>query len=80
MSQGIFWAGIIATLAMSLGTALTTGILAAFAVLFKNMAVKITGEGTGRSALVLKGLEFAAACVVLITGVGLFFGLAHYGL
>ena len=80
LSQGIFWAGIIATLAMSLGTALTTGILAAFAVLFKNMAVKITGEGTGRSALVLKGLEFAAACVVLITGIGLFLGLANYGL
>lgn len=80
LSQGIFWAGIVATLAMSLGTALTTGVLAAFAVLFKNIAVGISGQGSGRAAFVLKGLEFAAACVVLITGLGLFFGLANYGL
>ncbi len=80
LSKGIFWAGIVATLAMSLGTALTTGVLAAFAVLFKNIAVGISGKGSGRAALVLKGLEFAAACVVLITGLGLFFGLANYGL
>ena len=80
LSQGIFWAGIVATLAMSLGTALTTGVLAAFAVLFKNIAIWISGKGSGRAALVLKGLEFTAACVVLITGLGLFFGLANYGL
>jgi len=80
LSQGIFWAGIVATLAMSLGTALTTGVLGAFAVLFKNIAVGISGQGSSRAALVLKGLEFAAACGVLITGLGLFFGLANYGL
>ncbi len=80
LSQGIFWAGIVATLAMSLGTALTTGFLAAFAVWFKNIAIRISGKGTGRAALVLNGLEFVAACVVLITGLGLFFGLANYGL
>ncbi len=80
LSQGIFWAGVVATLAMSLGTALTTGALAAIAVLFKNLAVRLLGDGSPRAALVVKGLEFVAACGVLVTGVGLFFGLASYGL
>jgi nickel/cobalt exporter len=48
-SQGLLWAGIAATFAMALGTALTTGALAALAVFFKFAALKFAGGGT-RSA------------------------------
>eukprot|EP01037_Dinobryon_pediforme_P007376 gene7374-7442_t len=37
LAQGIYWAGIVATLAMSLGTAITTGALASMAVLSKKL-------------------------------------------
>lgn len=80
LSQGIFWAGIVATLAMSLGTAITTGALAAVAVLFKGLAVRFAGAESGRAVLMVRGLEFLAACAVLVTGLGLFFGFAASGL
>ncbi len=79
LSQGIFWAGVGATLAMSLGTAITTGTLAAIAVLAKGIAVRMSGIGSQRSDVVVRGLELAAALVVLVFGVGLFFGLLESG-
>jgi nickel/cobalt exporter len=79
LSQGIFWAGVGATLAMALGTAMTTCTLAAVAVLAKGMAVRVSGIGSQRSDVVVRGLELAAALVVLVFGVGLFFGLLESG-
>jgi nickel/cobalt exporter len=79
LSQGVFWAGVGATLAMSLGTAITTGTLAAVAVLAKGIAVRMSGIGSRRSDVVVRGLELAAALVVLVFGVGLFFGLLESG-
>ena len=75
LAQGIYWAGILATLAMSLGTAITTGALASIAVLSKNLAVKLAGADNRRTELVLRGLESLAAVLVLIVGLGLFFGM-----
>jgi nickel/cobalt transporter (NicO) family protein len=46
LAQGLFAAGIAATFAMALGTALTTGALAALAVLAKRTALRLAG---GRS-------------------------------
>ncbi len=74
LSQGIFWAGVTATLAMSLGTALTTGALAAFAVLAKSLALRVTDASGVRAELVLRGLELGAACVVLLVGTALLMG------
>jgi ABC-type nickel/cobalt efflux system permease component RcnA len=79
LSQGIFWAGVGATFAMSLGTAITTGALASIAVLAKNLAQRITGRGSTRGELALRGLEFAAALLVFILGFGLLFGVLQYG-
>lgn len=73
-SQQIYAAGIAATFAMSLGTAITTGVLAATAVLFKGVAVKFLGSGSGRGELVSRGVEALAALLVLLVGVGLLFG------
>jgi nickel/cobalt exporter len=74
-SQGLLWAGIAAAFAMSLGTALTTGALAALAVFFKFAALKFAGGGTLRSARLIAGLELLAAGFVAVLGAALFFGL-----
>jgi ABC-type nickel/cobalt efflux system permease component RcnA len=79
LSQGIFWAGVGATFAMSLGTAITTGALASVAVLAKNLAQRIAGAGSTRGELALRGLEFAAALLVFVFGFGLLFGVLEYG-
>ena len=74
LAQGVFLAGVGATAAMSLGTALTTGALAATAVLAKGLALRLTGGGETRGVLVARALELVAACVVLIVGLGLLAG------
>ncbi|CAN7712195.1 nickel/cobalt transporter [Bosea sp. LjRoot9] len=74
-SQGLLWAGIAAAFAMALGTALTTGALAALAVFFKFAALKFAGGGTLRSARLIAGLELLAAGFVAVLGAALFFGL-----
>ncbi|CAM5192978.1 Nickel/cobalt efflux system OS=Bosea thiooxidans OX=53254 GN=ARD30_22935 PE=3 SV=1 [Bosea thiooxidans] len=74
-SQGLFWAGVAATFAMALGTAITTGALAAFAVFFKFAALKLAGGGSLRSARLVAGLELLAAAFVAVLGAALFTGL-----
>jgi len=74
-SQGLLWAGIAATFAMALGTALTTGALAALAVFFKFAALKVAGGGSLRAARAIAGLEVLAAAFVAVLGGALFFGL-----
>ncbi len=73
LAQGVMLAGVGAVAAMSLGTALTTGALAAIAVLAKDVALRLTSGG-GRSVLVARGAELLAAIVVLLVGAGLFAG------
>lgn len=74
-SQGLLWAGIAATLAMALGTALTTGALAALAVFFKFAALKLAGGGSLRAARVIATGELLAGAAVAVLGLGLFLGL-----
>jgi nickel/cobalt exporter len=74
MAQGLFLAGIAATFVMGLGTALTVATIAVVAVTAKGLARRLTAGNEGRSAIVLRGLEFAAACVVLFLGAGLLMG------
>ncbi len=74
LAQGVFLAGVGAVAAMSLGTALTTGALAAVAVLAKGLAMKLAGSGEGRGALMARGAEFFAALVVLAVGLALLAG------
>lgn len=73
-SQGLIWAGVAATFAMALGTALTTGAIAAFAVFFKFAALKLaSGGGTG-AARGLVGLELLAGALLAVLGTGLLLG------
>jgi len=75
LSQGIFSAGIAATMVMALGTAITTAALASTAVLAKGIALKLAGPEAGRGVLVARGLEVAAAVLVLAVGLSLLLGV-----
>ncbi len=74
LAQGLFWAGIAATFVMGLGTAITVATIAVIAVSAKDLARRLSGGSEGGGALVMRGIEFGAAGLVLLFGVGLLFG------
>jgi nickel/cobalt exporter len=74
LAQGLFWAGIAATLLMGLGTAITVATIAILAVTAKGLAQRLLAHREGAGALVLRALEFGAAAVVLLFGAGLLVG------
>ncbi|ANY78381.1 nickel transporter [Microvirga ossetica] len=79
LSQGVFAAGIAAAFAMALGTALTTGAIAALAVFFKAAALRIAGGRGASGAIAIAGLELLAAAFVLVLGASLLYGLWAVG-
>jgi nickel/cobalt transporter (NicO) family protein len=74
LAQGLFWAGIAATFMMGLGTAITVASIAVLAVSARGVARRLSGASDGGGALIMRGVEFAAAGLVLLLGVGLLFG------
>jgi nickel/cobalt exporter len=74
LAQGMFWAGIAATFVMGLGTAITVATIAVIAVSAKGLAGRLVGGRDGSGALVMRGIEFGAAALVLLFGVGLLLG------
>ena len=79
LAQGVFQAGVLATVAMSAGTAITTSALAVLAVLAGGFAVRLTASGSGKGALIARGLEAAAGAFILLLGIGLFLGVTTGG-
>ena len=74
LAQGLFWAGIAATFVMGLGTAITVATIAVVAVSAKDLARRLSGARDGGGALIMRGVEFGAAGLVLLFGLGLLFG------
>jgi nickel/cobalt transporter (NicO) family protein len=74
LAQGLFWAGIAATLVMGLGTAITVATIAVIAVSAKGLARRLSAGSEGSGALIMRGIEFGAAGLVLLFGLGLLFG------
>jgi nickel/cobalt exporter len=74
LAQGIFWAGIAATFVMGLGTAITVATIAVMAVFAKDVARRLSEGRSGGGALIMRGIEFGAAGLVLLFGAGLLFG------
>lgn len=74
LAQGLFWAGIAATFLMGLGTAITVATIAVIAVSAKDVAQRLSAGRDGGGALFMRGIEFAAAGLVLLFGTGLLFG------
>jgi ABC-type nickel/cobalt efflux system permease component RcnA len=75
-SQGLFAAGVGATLVMSLGTGLTVATLAALAVSARGVALRLAEGGTGATIALrfARGIEIAGAAAVLILGIVLLGG------
>lgn len=68
LAQGIFWAGIGATLLMGLGTAITVAVIATVAVSARGFAGHLVSSGSGKGALFLRGVEVAASLAVIAFG------------
>jgi nickel/cobalt exporter len=74
LAQGIFWAGVVSTFIMGLGTAISVAIIATLAVTATDLAVRLAKTRTGLGSLALLGAELAAAVLVLAFGVLLLLG------
>ena len=68
LAQGIFWAGVGATLLMGLGTAITVAVIATVAVSARGFAGHLAKSGSGKGALFLRGIEVAASLAVIAFG------------
>jgi len=74
LAQGLFWAGVAATFVMGLGTAITVAAIATLAVGARAVAAKFAHGRSGYGELALRGIEVAAAALVLAFGVLLLMG------
>ncbi|MCK0198970.1 nickel/cobalt transporter [Ancylobacter sp. 6x-1] len=74
LAQGIFWVGAASTLLMGLGTALTVSATAALAVFGKRIAVRLAASRPGAGAVLLRGVEFGAALLLIAFGLALLTG------
>ena len=68
LAQGLFWAGIAATFVMGLGTAITVATIAIVAVSARGLAERLSAGREGGGALIMRGIEFGAAGLVLLFG------------
>ncbi len=74
LAQGLFWAGVVSTFVMGIGTAITVATIAVIAVSAKDLAKRLSAGREGGGALIMRGIEFAAAGLVLLFGLGLLLG------
>ena len=74
LAQGLFWAGVAATFIMGLGTAITVAALATLAVNAQGLARRFAASRTGKGDLIMRGIEVAAAALVLVFGLALLAG------
>ncbi len=74
LAQGLFWAGVVATFVMGLGTAITVAAIATLAVGAKSLARKFASSRSGYGMLMLRGVEVGAAVLVLAFGTLLLIG------
>ena len=74
LAQGLFWAGVVSTFIMGLGTAITVAAIATLAVTAKGLARRLAAHREGSGALALRGIEVGAALLVLAFGLALLAG------
>ncbi len=76
-SQGLIWAGILATFAMAFGTALTVSALAALSVGSRNLAIMLAGAESRWGTIVARGASFVSSAAVFVLGTAFFFASLH---
>lgn len=74
LAQGIFWIGVASTFVMGLGTAITVTAIATLAVAARQFAGRFAKGKGGTGLLLVRGLETAAAVVIVFFGVALLTG------
>jgi nickel/cobalt transporter (NicO) family protein len=74
LAQGLFWIGVASTFVMGLGTAITVAIVATIAVGARGFAGRLAKSKPGAGMLIVRGLETAAAAVIILFGVALLTG------
>lgn len=73
IGQGLWWAGVLSTFAMALGTAITVSVLAAMAVGFRELAKRLAGGGSSKWAnRVQLAAGLGGAGLVLVLGATFF--------
>jgi nickel/cobalt exporter len=74
LAQGLFWIGVASTFVMGLGTAITVAIVATIAVGARGFAGRLAKSKPGAGLLIVRGLETAAAVVIVLFGAALLTG------
>ena len=72
LTQGLFWAGVAATFAMALGTAITVAVLATLALGSRELALKLGGTSSVWANAVWSVCAIGGATVILLFGLLLF--------
>ena len=68
LAQGLFWAGVVSTLIMGLGTAITVAATATIAVSAKHWAARFAETRSGYGMLAMRGIEVSAGVVIIAFG------------
>ena len=74
LAQGLFWIGIASTFAMGVGTAVTVAAIATLAVGARGLAGRLARSKPGAGVILLRGLETAAAVLIILFGAALLTG------
>jgi nickel/cobalt exporter len=74
LAQGLFWAGVLATFVMGLGTAIMVAAIAVLSVMATNWAERVASTRGGYGMLFMRGLEVAAALLITAFGTLLLMG------
>jgi nickel/cobalt exporter len=74
LAQGLFWIGVASTIVMGLGTAITVAAIATLAVGARGLAGRLAKTKPGAGMIFLRGLETAAALVIVMFGAALLTG------
>jgi ABC-type nickel/cobalt efflux system permease component RcnA len=72
LTQGLFWAGVAATFAMALGTAVTVAVLATLALGSRELAIRLGGESSAWANGVWSACAIGGATVILLFGLLMF--------
>ncbi|MDP2409049.1 MAG: nickel/cobalt transporter [Pseudolabrys sp.] len=68
LAQGLFWTGVASAFVMALGTAITVAAIATIAVGARGLAGRLASASPGAGMIWVRGLETAAAAVLVIFG------------
>ena len=72
LTQGLFWAGVAATFAMALGTAITVAVLATLALGSRELALKLGGTNSTWASMVWTTCAIGGATLILLFGLLMF--------